>query len=280
MSSVSPMGNQDKFYDEKTKCWYKADYLGYEGLSEFIVSELLKRSHIKESKFRFVPYQLCSFKIGNKQVIGCCSKNFIKNTESELTLFRFFKLYYGIDITTYTLDMSIIEQIQFVVNAIESITGLSDFGAFLTLILELDAFVLNDDRHYRNISLLKQKDGKFCFIPIFDNGGAFLSDEYSYAGDSLETLINSIESKPFSQDFDEQLDVAEQLYGVQIQFPKNVNYLKEIEKEALNYYTAEQLRRVEYVLRQSIRKYSYLAKNDYEKSKKATSMAQLTVFDD
>ncbi len=163
--------------------------------------------------------------------------------------------------------MSIIEQIQFVVNSIESVTGLSNFGAFLTLILELDAFVLNDDRHYRNVSILKQKDGRFCFTPIFDNGGALLSDEYSYAGDSLETLINSIESKPFSCDFDEQLDIAEQLYGVQIQFPKNVNYLKEVENEVLNYYTTEQLKRVEYILRQSTRKYSYLAKNDYESSK-------------
>lgn len=30
MSSISPMGNQDKFYDIGTDRWYKADHLGYE----------------------------------------------------------------------------------------------------------------------------------------------------------------------------------------------------------------------------------------------------------
>lgn len=264
MNNISSMGNQDKFYDENTDSWYKEDYLGYEGLSEYVVSELLKRSEIKNKCFRFVQYDMCRFKIGNRQVTGCRCPNFIKEYESELTLFRFFKTYFNIDITMYTTGMSIEEQIRYVVDSVEMITGLSNFGAFLALILELDAFVLNDDRHYRNISILKSNSGKFSLTPVFDNGGAFLSDEYSYAGVSYEDLVKSVEAKPFSYNFDEQLDVAESLYGVQIIFPKNIKFLKEIETEVLKYYTNEQLERVEYILRHSIRKYSYLAKNSYE----------------
>ena len=54
MNNISSMGNQDKFYDKNTDGWYKEDYLGYEGLSEYVVSELLKRSEIKNECFRFV----------------------------------------------------------------------------------------------------------------------------------------------------------------------------------------------------------------------------------
>lgn len=263
MSSISPMGNQDKYYDIGTGKWYKANYLGDEGLSECVVSELLKRSKIKSQYFRFVQYSMCNFEIGNKQVAGCCCKNFMGNSASELSLFRFFKTYFNVDIMASTLGMSMTEQIRYAVDSVETITGLTDFGAFLTLILELDAFVLNDDRHYRNISILKHDSGEFSLASIFDNGGVLLSDEYSYAGASLETLVKSVESKSFSYNFDEQLDAAENLYGVQIEFPADTKFLKEIEKEAVKYYTIEQFQRVEYVLRHSTRKYSYLAKHCY-----------------
>lgn len=255
-SNASPKGNQAKFYDSITDGWYKADYLGYEGLSEYVVSELLKRSEIKNPCFQFVLYDICSFKIGSKQLTGCYSRNFIEETEADLTLFRFFKLYYGIDITIQMLGMSIKEQIKYVVDSVESVTGLSNFGAFLTLVLELDAFVLNDDRHFRNISILKYDNGGFGLAPIFDNGGSLLSDEYTYFDDNLERLIEIVESKPFSCNFDEQLDAAEELYGIQIKFPNSVRFLEEIKPKILEYYNIEQFKRVEYVLRHSIRKYS------------------------
>lgn len=266
MNSISPMGNQDKFYDENTDGWYKADYLGYEGLSEYVVSELLKHSKINNSHFQFVLYNICSFKIGNKQLIGCYSKNFVKDTGVSLTLFRFFKIYYGIDITMQILHMSIKEQIKYVVDSVEKVTGFSDFGAFLTLVLELDAFVLNDDRHFRNISILKYDNGEFGLAPIFDNGSSLLSDEYTYSDDDLEYLVQNVESTPFSRNFDEQMDAAEELYGVQVKFPNSIQFLEEIKSKVLEYYSIEQFKRVEYVLRHSIRKYSYLAKNPYKVS--------------
>ena len=38
----SSKGNQYKFYTDNK--WYKADYLGYEGLAEYVVSKLLRFS--------------------------------------------------------------------------------------------------------------------------------------------------------------------------------------------------------------------------------------------
>ena len=50
----SSKGNQLKF--ERDGIWYKADYLGYEGLSEYVVSKLL--SHSSLSNDEYVDYEL------------------------------------------------------------------------------------------------------------------------------------------------------------------------------------------------------------------------------
>ena len=55
-------GDQPKWnFNEK---WYKADYIGYEALSEFVVSELLKKSNVNE----FVSYDLVKIKADEKRL--------------------------------------------------------------------------------------------------------------------------------------------------------------------------------------------------------------------
>ena len=55
-----------------------------------------------------------------------------------------------------------------------ALTGLDDFPQYLTLLFELDALFLNDDRHWNKIAVL-EKDGRFDYCPIFDNGAGLLS---------------------------------------------------------------------------------------------------------
>ena len=43
----------------------------------------------------------------------------------------------------------------------------------------------------------------------------------------LEACLEHIEAKPFSADFDEQLEAAEALYGIQLQF----HFSKEVQRE-------------------------------------------------
>ena len=50
----SSKGNQLKF--ERDGIWYKTDYLGYEGLAEYVVSKLLGYSTLKPSEY--VDYEL------------------------------------------------------------------------------------------------------------------------------------------------------------------------------------------------------------------------------
>lgn len=48
-SRQSSKGNQLKWY--KNGIWYKADYTGYEGLTEYVVSNLLKYSNLNEREY-------------------------------------------------------------------------------------------------------------------------------------------------------------------------------------------------------------------------------------
>ena len=44
MNRNSSKGNQLKWFDAGN--WYKADYLGYEGLAEYLISHLLEKSTV------------------------------------------------------------------------------------------------------------------------------------------------------------------------------------------------------------------------------------------
>ncbi len=74
---------------------------------------------------------------------------------------------------------------------------------------------------------------------------------------TLETCYERIEAKPFNRSFDEQMDVAEELYGVHFYYwfmEKDVERLLSGAKEA---YGAEIVNRVLDVMRQQMRKYAY-----------------------
>lgn len=74
------------------------------------------------------------------------------------------------------------------------------------------------------------------------------------------TSMEKIEAKPFHSDFDVQLKAAEELYGNQIKFAFTIKDVQEILKQFEEIYPAEIRKRVEIILRQQIRKYSYLMK--------------------
>lgn len=83
------------------------------------------------------------------------------------------------------------------------------------MILELDAFFLNEDRHTHNIALILDKNHQFTYCPIFDNGSSLFSDTtlcYDL-NTPLDTCYQNVQAKPFHISFDLQMDAAESLYG-------------------------------------------------------------------
>ena len=57
----SSKGNQLKWENDGT--WYKADYTGYEGFAEYVISYLLKKSSLQD--YEYVVYDTCKCQYKN-----------------------------------------------------------------------------------------------------------------------------------------------------------------------------------------------------------------------
>lgn len=256
----SSKGNQLKWM--KNNVWYKADYTGYEGLSEYVISNLLKSSSLKPEEY--VLYNTENISYGTTIFNGCKSINFLKEGEQLITLERLFGSYYGESLYKSIFKIQNYEnRLKFLVEQTERITGLKDFGIYLCKLLTVDALFLNEDRHTHNIAVVKDDNDndRYRLCPVFDNGAALLSDitmDYPMGQDIIE-LLGNVRAKTFCSSFDEQLNIAKKLYRDQIYFTfgkKDIEKLLDVEDT----YSDEIKERVMLILMQQMRKYQYLFK--------------------
>ena len=252
----SSKGNQLKW--ERQGIWYKADYTGYEGLSEYMVSELLRYSNMEEDEF--ILYETEEILYKSTRYLGCKSKSFLPQGWQIITLERLFYQTYAQSLykSIYRIQETE-ERCRFLVQQVEQMTGLKNFGAYLVRLLTIDALFLNEDRHTHNIAVLCDDLGEFHYCPIFDNGAALLSDlimDYPMNREITE-LIPQVGAKTLCLDFDEQLDAVESIYGQTLHFSFNEHTIDELlEKE--QHYSDEIKARVKQILLQQRRKYQYL----------------------
>lgn len=252
----SSKGNQLKW--ENNGLWYKADYCGYEGLSEYVISNLLAYSNLSEEEY--VKYEPEQIKYKNTIYNGVKSNNFLRKDWQIITVERLYKNFTGESLyqKTWKIDGSE-ERLQFFVNQIERVTGLRGFGKYIDIVFTIDAMFLNEDRHMHNIAVLMNQKGEYDFCPIFDNGAGLLSDtrmDYPLGSDIFEA-IDSVEAKTICSDFDEQLFVAEKLYGCNLKF----NFTKaDVEAiiDTADIYSVEVRNRVKKIVFDRMRKYDYL----------------------
>lgn len=252
----SSKGNQLKWINGSE--WYKADYTGYEGLAEYVVSHLLIESSLNDSEI--IIYQTEEILYRHTEYLGCRSNNFLPEGWQLITLERLFQSAYNerLNKCIYTINDKE-QRLKFLVEQTQRITGLKDFGIYMSKLLTIDAIFLNEDRHTHNIAVLIDNDGTYHYCPYFDHGASLLSDttmDYPLK-ENVYDLMNEVKSKTFSTDFDEQLDIAEKLYGQHLHFNFNHKKIKQLLDEE-KYYPAEVKERVEEVLRQQMRKYMYL----------------------
>ena len=73
----------------------------------------------------------------------------------------------------------------------------------------------------------------------------------------IETLTGQVKAKTFCDDFDEQLDAVEELYGRQIQFHYNREIVENVIEKEKNY-SNEVKDRVYYLVTRQMKKYQYL----------------------
>ena len=178
-----------------------------------------------------------------------------------LRLDKLHRAYHGIGLAKKLAEISEVdERIQYTVSFVAKTTGLTDFGGYLSTLLELDAFTLNEDRHTNNIAVIRnEKTGVFRLCPVFDNGLSLLSDLNDYPlGRDICECIDGIQAKPFSSDFSEQTEAACQLYGSRLKFHFTKEQILQKLQEFKDVYDDEIVARVERVLLEQMRRYGYL----------------------
>lgn len=251
----SSKGNQLKF--ERDGFWYKTDNLGYEGLSECVVSSLLHKSSLNEKEF--TDYEPESIEYNGIRYRGCKSHDFTDGWKL-ITLERLFLQTYGKSLNRMiysTVDHT--ERLRLIVDQTERITGIKDFGPYMNRLLTLDALFLNEDRHTHNMAVLMNDRKEFRLCPVFDNGGALLSDtsmDYPL-GRNVYEQVEQVRPKTFGETFEEQLEISEKLYGSNISFAYSEKDVDGIIVK-LPDYSAEEKERVKEIILQTRRKYGYL----------------------
>lgn len=233
--------------------WYKADHMGYEALSEVVVSRLLKKSNVKE----FVSYEPVRSLYEDEEKTACVSKNFRAKNEILLPFERLHRAYHGRGLAAELAHRETGEKIRYTVDFLEQTTGLQQVGKYLTTLLELDSFFLNEDRHTNNLAVIRNEDTKeYRLCPVFDNGLSLLSDVNDYPmGEDVYRCISRVRAKPFDPNFDEQVSAAEMLYGPQLRFSFTRNELTTALDGLEEYYPLETIERVDRVLREQMRRY-------------------------
>lgn len=248
----SSKGNQPKW--QVRNRWYKADHMGYEALVEILVSRLLAKTNISD----FVAYTPARIQYQGKSLRGCVSQNFRGQHEMLIPVERLHRAYHGKGLAEAIGSLpTAAERIRYTVDFIERTTGLSHVGPYLTMILELDQLFLNEDRHTNNLAVIRnEKTLSFRLCPIFDNGLSLLSDlnDYPLDGD-IYACIERVRAKPFSLDFDNQVEGANLLYGSFLKCLFTRDDVRKQLDELAGFYPDTILQRVERILYEQMRRY-------------------------
>ena len=256
----SSKGNQLKWKTSDDK-WYKADYLGYEGLVEYVVSEILKMSTLSAEEFIVYDPEQISYK--SQVYNGCVSTDIIGDSDwNFITLERLFKNRFGKGLNKGIYSISDHEKrLKFMVESVQSCTGIKDFGIYINKLFTIDNIILNEDRHTHNIAVLVNSKNEYKLCPIFDNGAGLLSDirqDYPLSQDTY-SLMETVKAKTICDDFEEQMFLSEKNYGENIHFSLSHKKLDQILEKA-NIYPSEERQRVYDILIEQMRKYKYLFK--------------------
>ena len=249
-TSVSSKGNQIK-WRRSDGIWAKADDMGYEGLAEQTAYRLLVNSNLSCC----VEYAACRIIEEDTGYLGCVSKDFLSDGEELHTIARLFES----DALEFDRDMKTMPapgRLRYLIENTERITGTSGFGGWLGMLLEFDAFILNEDRHLHNVALVRRPDGTYRPMPVFDNGAAFLSDtrrDYPL-GMPIEAGIRKAKSKPVVTDFDKQLAAVDDVVGLSLKYSMSPDAFQVVCPE----YSGQTVARVQSIISFQSRRYPHL----------------------
>lgn len=188
IAQTSSKGNQEKWLSGGR--WYKLDQFGYEGLAETLVSMLLERSAIEtDTPFRFVRYQMERMYVHGFDRTGCSSPDFSTPGQAIITLNHLLSRQVGKPLVEQLSHLpSDKKRIEYLAYTTAELTGLTEFPAYLTLLFEVDALFLNDDRHLNNIAVLEHNT--HVPFPQIPDGKTVTGERIFNAGTHVQTDVS------------------------------------------------------------------------------------------
>lgn len=241
ITSGSSKGTQVKYYADGY--WYKKNRWGYEGLSETLVTEVLRCSN----QNYYAEYEQCKI----NGIAGCRSKNFLKENESIITFQRLYEMYQGGNLEDAIRRYnSTKDRVDYILDFIYGKIRL-DVKAYLSAILTLDMLTLNDDRHLNNLAIIMDAEQEiYKCAPIYDNGGALLSNFSEYhPDDEIEANIDKVIARPFSGSFEVQAEAVG--FGLKLDYEKVEECIKKYPKSRAKEVLWLQLKRYQGILGES-----------------------------
>ena len=235
IAETSSKGNQEKWLENGR--WYKLDLFGYEGLAETVTSALLAKTNVKKLGFRYVSYRMERLEVHRKIRNGCSSANFLMPGETIYTLADLLRKGVG---PHWQKEVSrqpnLRSKVYWIVDRTVQLTGLKDFGNYLTLLFEMDMLFGNEDRHMNNIAILRRGED-FDYCPIFDFGAGLLSNVRDYPMEiNPKALVRQLKAYPLETTFLRQIHAAQKIYGPQLRWNFSIDDITKALAEPLTYY--------------------------------------------
>lgn len=239
VAATSSKGNQEKWYDADSNNWHKLDKIGFESLAEAVASELLAQHSNIESELGYtvVRYHIETVNVHRKDRIASVSPNFLNGEQSIQTVYHILKRVLGPDYQSVLADeKNISNRLALIVDTVEKVSGLTDFGRYITLLFEVDALIANEDRHLNNIAVIEE-NGVYDYCPLFDNGEGFMLDNVRYPFDvRTQGMMRNLRAKPFNCQFGRCLTAARNLYGEQLKVSFTDGDIRDIVDKHLHQY--------------------------------------------
>ncbi len=238
-------GTQPKWKEQEL--FFKADHLGYEALSEVVVSRFLRHSGVKD----FVVYEPVRILSGDRPVTACVCRNFRKENEILVSFEQLHRAFRGRGLAELLQLQDEAERILYVADFMEETCGLSEAGRRLTEILEIDSFFLNTDRRTTSLRVLRNEDTlKYRPCPVHGNGHALLSDlTADPPGSDIRQCIAKANTGPYGSDFYSILSKVRNIFGPQLRFSFGDQDPENVFQGLEEYYPAEIIERAKTVLR-------------------------------
>lgn len=234
ITKTSSKGSQAKW--QVGDCWYKQDLVGYESAGEILASRV---AHLLNLDMPIVDYSPCYLKLPTGTFLGCESKSFLAEGDTEITAQRLLEGDIGYHLARVASPM---EQLHFL---LDRHPNLADQ---LSCLLQFDRIIRNHDRHLHNIVIRNLSE-----IVVFDNGDSCTADityDYPISATHQEILSVTI-SKPLMKSFDTACDSMKALSRFKLKVMEDkllVSDLREI-------YPRWFLERVEWLLRHQFAEY-------------------------